>query len=211
MEIIIDGYNLIFQCGLEGRDRNPASIRKSRTRLINLLAECLTADQARRTTVVFDAKRLPAGESQIVSRRKGMQVMFSVGYEDADTMIEELIAGHSHPKKLLVVSSDHRIQTAANRRRARAIDSDVWWDQIENASQANPSTSQTQPAKEIQDSHDWQAEFEVDSPEASQALIREIENEMGLEGNSKQTENVEDIEQQFKDIDWMREFGFEEE
>jgi predicted RNA-binding protein with PIN domain len=176
-----------------------------------LLAECLTADQARRTTVVFDAQRLPAGESQIVSRRKGMQVMFSVGYEDADTMIEELIAGHSHPKKLLVVSSDHRIQTAANRRRARAIDSDVWWDQIENASQANPSTSQTQPAKEIQDSHDWQAEFEVDSPEASQALIREIENEMGLEGNSKQTENVEDIEQQFKDIDWMREFGFEEE
>lgn len=211
MEFIIDGYNLIFQCGLEGRDRNPASIRKSRTRLVNLLADYLSPDQMKRTTIVFDAKRLPVGESQIVSRRKGMQVMFSVGYEDADTMIEELIAGHSHPKKLMVVSSDHRIQTAATRRKARAVDSDVWWDQIENAGQADPLAEQATSAKLTEDSHDWQAEFAVDSPEASQALVREIEEEMERETGNKETEDVEDIEQQFKDIDWMREFGFDEE
>lgn len=210
MDTIIDGYNLIFQCGLEGHRRTPVSIRKSRARLIKLLVDCLDGSELIGTTIVFDAKGLPAGESQIVSRRHGMRVMFSVGYEDADSMIEELIAGHSHPKKLLVVSSDHRIQTAATRRRARAIDSDVWLDQIERAAESKASIAKLPPTSPVQDGHDWRAEFELTSPEASQELIREIEEEMESGSKSEQVQDVEDFEKQFMDVDWMREFGFDE-
>ena len=86
---------------------------------------------------MFDAKRIPVKETHLDSRKLGIRVLFAVGYESADEMIEELVAAHSHPKDLLVVSSDHRIQNAATRRKAKAIDSDVWLDQIE--SQPRPS------------------------------------------------------------------------
>jgi predicted RNA-binding protein with PIN domain len=211
MDIIIDAYNLIFQCGLEGRSRTPATIRRSRIRLINLLAENLSLDQRKRTTVVFDAVQLPAGEKQIEGRRQGMQIKFSVGYPDADSMIEDLIAAHSHPKKLLVVSSDHRIQRAATRRKAKAVDSDVWLDQIESETASrNSSESDNGDNQTDNGAYDWRAEFDLATPKASQELVREIENEIADDFQVKSSEGIEDIEKQFKEVDWMREFGFEE-
>ena len=224
MDLIVDAYNLIFQCGLEGPKRNPASITKSRSRLIDLLAGLLSVQQRSNTTVVFDAKRLPPQESQIESRKCGIRILFAVGYESADEMIEELIASHSHPKDLLVISSDHRIQNAATRRKAKAIDSDVWLDQIENQPRGRDqstkkntnrhdqqASSNKQVASEIK-SLDWKAEFGVESNQASDELVREIENELGLHGvgdaNDKQT--IDAIEDDLKDVDWMREFGLDD-
>ena len=219
MDLIIDAYNLIFQCGLEGPARNPASITKSRTRLIQLLASLLPDGQRSRTTVVFDAKRLPPQESQIDSRKQGIRVLFAVDYETADEKIEELIAAHSHPKDLLVVSSDHRIQNAATRRKAKAIDSDVWLDQIERQQQhtkrsTKDSTRQEPPTKRVASeikSHDWKAEFGIESKQASEKLVREIENELGdNDSNADELlDDISDIENELKDIDWMNEFGFD--
>jgi hypothetical protein len=45
-------------------------------------------------------------------------------------MIEDLIAAHHAPRSLVVVSSDHRIQRAARRRRAKAVDSDRWYAEL---------------------------------------------------------------------------------
>ena len=59
MSTIIDGYNLIFTCGLEGKKRNPQSIEKSRARLISMVAAKLNERERSGTTIVFDAKRLP--------------------------------------------------------------------------------------------------------------------------------------------------------
>jgi hypothetical protein len=42
--------------------------------------------------------------------------------------MEEMIAADHAPRKLTVVSSDHRVQRAAKRRRAIAVDSDVWYE-----------------------------------------------------------------------------------
>jgi len=213
---------LIFQCGLEGPKRTPASITNSRRRLVQLLSGLLPATQIARTTIVFDAQRLPRQESQIESYKHGIRVLFAVGYESADEMIEELIAGHSHPKDLLVVSSDHRIQNAATRRKAKAIDSDAWLDQIEKQhadgtnqtkSRSTGSVSQTPTTKPVDSevkSLDWKAEFGVDNQQASEELVREIENELGLNApnDDDKEQDIDEVENDLKNIDWMQEFGF---
>ena len=223
MDLIIDAYNLIFQCGLEGPKRTPASITNSRRRLIQVLSRLLPTEQIAHTTVVFDAKRLPKQEPQIESRKHGIRILFAVGYESADEMIEELIAAHSHPKDLLVVSSDHRIQNAATRRKAKAIDSDVWLDKIENQHARKENQTQnsstgsvkptptTKPVDSDIKSLDWKAEFGVDNQQASEELVREIENELGLNApNNDDKQDIDEVENDLKNIDWMQEFGFED-
>lgn len=221
MDLIIDAYNLIFQCGLEGPQRTPGSITRSRTRLIQLLADLLSSEQLASTTVVFDAKRIPLNETQIDSRKQGIRVLFAVGYESADEMIEELIAVHSHPKDLLVVSSDHRIQNAATRRKAKAIDSDVWLDQIESQPRHSKGLAKntnepaevtpTKPVTTDIKSHDWHTEFGIENNQASDELVREIENELDVSGSNEadDSQDIADVEDEFKDIDWMSEFGFD--
>lgn len=149
MNILIDGYNLIFACGFNGAQASPIAIERSRRRLIEEIVRLMTQRDRLRTTIVFDAQKLPANESDIRSKKQDIDVIFSVGYPDADTLIEELIANHSHPKSLLVVSSDHRIQTAATRRRAVAIDSGVWFDRLEKGLpyQGGPRDSKTKAVK----------------------------------------------------------------
>ena len=219
MDVIIDAYNLIFQCGLEGPKRTPATITKSRTRLLQLLASLLPAEQCTNTTVVFDAKRIPLNETQIDSRKYGIRVLFAVGYESADEMIEELVAAHSHPKDLLVVSSDHRIQNAATRRKAKAIDSDVWLDQIESqphrtddsAKSGTKDPASTKPITSEIKSHDWINEFGIEENLASDELVQKIEDELD-NGDSKKadaSQNIAAVEDEFQDIDWMSEFGFD--
>jgi predicted RNA-binding protein with PIN domain len=169
--IIIDGYNLIFQCGLEGRSRSPKSLERARDRLISALSH-LSAKERARTTVVYDAKKLPIGESEAKSNRNGVTVHFAIEFEDADSMIEMLISKNSNPKNLLVVSSDHRINKAALRRKSTPIDSDVWFDQLECGKESQPSfkipvASEQQPrisSEELKElkSVDWAAEFGVD-------------------------------------------------
>jgi hypothetical protein len=62
-----------------------------------------------------------------VVEHRGLTVRFAAQYKDADSLLEELIQADTSPRRLTVVSSDHRVQRAARRRRARAVDSDVWY------------------------------------------------------------------------------------
>jgi hypothetical protein len=65
-----------------------------------------------------------------VLEHRGLHVRFAAQHEDADELIEELIRTNSAPRRLTVVSSDHRLQTAARRRRARAVDSEPWFEDL---------------------------------------------------------------------------------
>lgn len=126
MSILIDGYNLIIAVGIMGRGTGPGSLERARLALLNFLAESLEPNEIGRTTIVFDAKNAPTGLPRIVAHR-GLTVRFASCYPDADSLIEELITEESAPRNLTVVSSDHRIQRAARRRRAIPIDSDIWY------------------------------------------------------------------------------------
>ncbi len=124
--IIIDGYNLLYTAGILGQGRGPNSLELSRLALLNFLAESLTPGEIAKTTVVFDAKEAPWGAKSIINHR-GITVQFASRWPDADCLIEELIAQNSSPKRLTVVSSDHRLQRAARRRKAKPVNSDVWY------------------------------------------------------------------------------------
>jgi len=129
MPVIIDGYNLLHASGILAGGVGPHTLERARLALLNFLAESLPEEEISRTTVVFDAADAPPGVPR-AAKHRGIGVRFSSGYENADAQIEELIAHHSHPRRLTVVSSDHRIQRAARRRRARAIDSGTWYAEL---------------------------------------------------------------------------------
>ena len=171
MHTIVDGYNLIFECGLEGRSRTAIALQRARDRLIASLAARLSDQQRKGITIVFDAKRLPIKEVSSVAKRNEMTIIYAVDHDDADSLIEQLILKHSTPKKLTVVSSDHRIQKAAQRRKAIPIDSGVWYDRLaEFKNQDSSTTSRSESIVEKPDLEhlrdvDWASEFGLsDSP-----------------------------------------------
>jgi predicted RNA-binding protein with PIN domain len=129
MPLLIDGYNLLHASGIHGRGRGAGALERSREALLNVLATSLPSEEVTRTTIVFDARDPPWGVSR-QTEHQGLTVIFASREVDADSLIEELIKEHSAPRKLTVVSSDHRLQRAAKRRRATAIDSDRWFAQL---------------------------------------------------------------------------------
>ncbi len=128
MFLLIDGYNLAFEVGwLTPRQRGAGALERARNRLLSFLEHSLDEKERTRTTVVFDAWQMPvdgAAEQQHAS----VKVVFAVEYDEADELIEELIATHSSPKSLTVVSSDRRLVSAAQRRKATALKSSEWYE-----------------------------------------------------------------------------------
>ena len=126
MALIIDGYNLLNATGVCGARGGARSFERSRQALLDLLADRLAPEERTATTVVFDAQAAPPGLPRSTQHR-GIQVRFAPRCDEADDLIEALIRADTAPRKLTVVSSDHRVQRAARRRRARAVDSEVWF------------------------------------------------------------------------------------
>ncbi len=164
MSLLIDGYNLLHASGILGRGIGPGSLERSRNALLNFLAESLVEKQLSRTIVVFDAREAPPGLPRTILHR-GMTVRFAPKGLDADTVIEELIEAENSPRRLTVVSSDHRLHRAARRRRARAIDSDVWYGdvirlRIERSRAKKHAGKPTGPISEVEVQF-WLREFGV--------------------------------------------------
>ncbi len=146
MSLLIDGYNLISAVGIVGRGVGPGGLERARLALLNFLADSLEPDEVGRTTVVFDAKTAPPGLPRILDHR-GLTVRFASCYPDADSLIEELIDVESAPRNLTVVSSDHRIQRAARRRRAIPVDSDIWYQSVLNNRRLRQDTKRSKKAE----------------------------------------------------------------
>jgi predicted RNA-binding protein with PIN domain len=146
MPLVIDGYNLMYVAGILGRGTGPGSLQRSRLALLNFLAESIEPRELPRTVVVFDAREAPWGLPRSVQHR-GITVRFAAQYAEADDLIEELIAADSAPRRLVVVSSDHRIQRAARRRKAKAVDSDVWYAELVRARRERAELSADTPAR----------------------------------------------------------------
>ena len=125
MALLIDGYNLLHVTGFFGREAT-GTFEASRNALLGFLAAAIASDEREATTVVFDATHAPPGLPNLYTV-SGIHVHYARGYESADALLEELIAAHHTPRKLTVVSSDHRVQRAAKKRKAIAVDSDTWY------------------------------------------------------------------------------------
>lgn len=167
MPLIIDGYNLLYAAGVVGHGKRGGSLQRSREALLRLLASSIDDADRPRTTIVFDAAEAPPGLPR-VTRFAEMTVRYAANYADADALIEELIRAESAPRSLLVVSSDHRVQRAARRRRARAIDSDLWYADIvrKRARQRRATPRPAKPSGRLSEAEVayWLQELGLDQP-----------------------------------------------
>lgn len=125
--VIIDGYNLLHTLGTRRSLGGPGNLQRARESLAGRIAARMSPEQQARTTIVFDANNesrdYPA--SMVV---QGIEVLFARDFEDADSMIEHMLKKHSAPQSLVVVSNDRRVRQAAERRRARAVDCESWFE-----------------------------------------------------------------------------------
>ncbi len=163
MATLIDGYNLLHATGILGRNIGPGSLARARSALLNFLAASLSQSDRATTQVVFDARDAPRGVPS-EEQHRGITVRYAVGYDDADALMAELIRVHSAPRTLVVVSSDRQVQRVAKRRRAIAIDSETWYDQLchQRTSQTHPETSDdSKPVVPVTDAElaDWLQAF----------------------------------------------------
>lgn len=131
--LIIDGYNLMHAAGMARARYGPGELEKRRMRFLKFLSDRLSPEQTGRTTVVFDAADAPAGASRRATIDE-LEVLFAPEGGDADTLIEELIAAHSAPRQVRVVSGDRRLQTAARRRRSSYVDSESFIAELQRQS-----------------------------------------------------------------------------
>src|SRR3990172_7842792 len=129
--LLIDGYNLLHAAGMARKRYATGQLEGARRQLLIFLARHLTVPERARTTVVFDAGDAPADvPRQMVVEE--MSVVFATPGGDADAAIEQMLLAHSAPRQVRVVSSDHRLQKAARRRRADFVDSDHFVAELEH-------------------------------------------------------------------------------
>ncbi len=94
------------------------------------LVALLDPDVIRQAVIVYDAFESVSNDNrrQIIN---GLMVVFAPMGTDADSEIERLLLQHSVPRRVIVVSSDHRLHKAAARRKARCVDSEDFWASLE--------------------------------------------------------------------------------
>lgn len=161
MRIIIDGYNLMHAVGFAGDLSVPGNLERARRSMLDKLTHYIPETERRSMLVVFDLGRRSRSKPQQYNFN-GIEVVFSTGFDDADSMIESLIQKHHVPQKLLIVSSDHRIQGAARRRKARFIDSELWIEQLENPQRpSRPVRPRSVKPTQIEDTEYWLERFGI--------------------------------------------------
>ena len=171
MALVIDGYNLLHASGILGRGIGPGGLERSRAALLNFLVESLDERELEQTTVVFDAREAPPGLPRAV-RHRGLKVSFAEPGADADDVIERMILADSSPRSLTVVSSDHRLHRAARRRKAKPIDSDLWYGEalrrrIDRVREQAPGKPSGQPSES--EVRFWMKKFGLEDPDTSDA------------------------------------------
>jgi predicted RNA-binding protein with PIN domain len=174
--LIIDGYNLLHAAGLARKKYGPGQLERCRAQLVLYLAQHLTESERERATIVFDSALAPPGLPRELTAR-GITVRFAAPGKDADGTIEELIAGHSAPRQIRVISSDHRLQRSIQKRRGDFSDSEDFVQELERrgpipAPQESQAESSASPPKRERDTdtEHWLAVF-GEMPEAKDLFI----------------------------------------
>ena len=159
MRFLIDGYNLLFSLGLASKRSEQKAFELARAKLLDWL-HAAHGPEVTAVTVVFDGLNAPPGRAPIWNER-GLRVHFAVGML-ADDRIEEIVQKTFDPQKLIVISSDHRIQTAAKRRGCRTWDIADYIDWVIEKGHAPPKPlpAPAKPSAETSaEAEHWQREF----------------------------------------------------
>jgi predicted RNA-binding protein with PIN domain len=119
MPILIDGYNLLraAQSWLEQTEWAEAE-------LCMLLRDYLRRSR-QQGTIIFDG--IGPRKKERLQGEGSLQIVFSGQGIEADAVIEQLILENTAAKRLIVVSSDRRISSAAKRRKCQTIKAADFW------------------------------------------------------------------------------------
>lgn len=123
MPLIIDGHNLLWAVQKAGEE----------TESISDVQLCWIVGRYLKLTgesgeMVFDGAG-PTDKSHF-DNITNLQVLFVGRATDADSVIEQKIKVCTAPRRLTVVSSDRRLRKAAQARKATAVKSEVFWNDI---------------------------------------------------------------------------------
>ncbi len=122
MPVIIDGHNLLWairdpEDGTSVTDAGLCRILDIYFGLVGSHAE-----------IIFDGIG-PPNKTEF-DNIKNLEVTFSGRNNDCDTVIEQRILASTAPKNLTVVSSDRRLRDAASARKAIAVKSEDFWNEV---------------------------------------------------------------------------------
>ena len=120
---IVDGNNLLWAIHERFEDREIAS----EIDLCRVLGRYF-AMAAEDGQVVFDGSG-PARRGDFESLTN-VEVIFAGFHKDSDSVIEEKIKANTAPRRLTVVSSDRRLRKAAALRKATAVKSEDFWEEV---------------------------------------------------------------------------------
>lgn len=161
MACVIDGYNLLHAMGLLRGKVGPTGLEKARLGLLGLL-RAVYGEEAPTVTVVFDAAHAPPGAPR-EGDYQGIHVRFAVEQAEADDLIETLIHDDSAPRQLVIVSDDHRIQRAAQRRHCRVSGCSQyleWLERHRREKKRSPPQADSKPERlSEQETQHWLREF----------------------------------------------------
>jgi predicted RNA-binding protein with PIN domain len=188
MRYLIDGYNLLHTLGYLPPRSAPGRLEQARQALVRQLSHHprLAPGQI---TVVFDARGAPprAEAEQYV---QGIHLLFALR-EEADDVIEDLIAAEPAPQQLTVVSDDRRLQQAARRGHCQALGCVDFLEVLQQAEVQAPPRASTPPTKPERPSREemqhWLQEFAdlVEDPRVNRELnwgFPDEEDLLGEEG-----------------------------
>lgn len=155
VRLLIDGNNLLHASDVfpTGSDRSTAAAQRA---LVVELSRGMSASEAAGCVVVFDGR--PLGNVDAADSA-GLKVLHPRKGHEADTLIESLLESAAEPTRLVMVSSDHRLQRAARHVGATAVDSEVYWrewKQRRSAAETVDEKPASPPSEEVQE---WLEKF----------------------------------------------------
>jgi len=124
MPVILDGTNLLWAL----RDAFDEREIATEIQLCRILGRYFERAEEE-GEIVFDGAGPP--DQSVFDQVGRLQVVFSGFQSDADTVIEEKIKANTAPRRLTVVSSDRRLRKAAAARKATALKSELFWEQLQ--------------------------------------------------------------------------------
>jgi len=111
MDVIVDGYNVIFKVPELGANTKKCDIEILRNKFLSILEQYMEK-RKHKLIVVFDGKDAGISHKSNIS---GIDVVFPRHGLDADEEIKRMVRNSNRPREIMVVTSDREIKRSVEK------------------------------------------------------------------------------------------------
>jgi hypothetical protein len=199
MPLIVDAYNV-----LHAWRTGPAGGTVADLRALGALTR--RPPFGREDAVLVCDGPCPDPDRESIELGPGVVARFAGPGRDADTMIEGLIGASSAPARLIVVSSDRRIERAARRRGCRAMASEEFIGIAMGSDRGRATTDADPPELDDQEIEDWMKRFGVPIPEPPRTPPKPPPDRIALDrtGDTRLPDSIDPAELDMER--WLRDY-----